>query len=85
MQNISRLADVKLPSRAQVEIVKSDTPPETMLELSNDYDLIILGLGQLPNTDLLENPALRVAHECSCAAILLSRHTAKLTMPTFNS
>ena len=35
------------------------------------------------NSNLLENPALRVAHECDCAAILLSRHISKLSMPTF--
>ena len=32
-------------------------------------------------SNLLENPAMRVAHECSCAAILLSRHSTRLPLP----
>ena len=78
---IARLAEVKLPTRVKVEVVKSDTPVQAILDVSPSYDLIVLGLGRLPNSNLLENPAMRVAHECSCAAILLSRHNTRLPLP----
>ena len=80
-QTIARLAEVKLPTRVKVEVVKSDTPVQAILDVSPSYDLIVLGLGRLPNSNLLENPAMRVAHECSCAAILLSRHNTRLPLP----
>lgn len=78
---IERLAEVKLPERASVEVVKSDAPVEAILEASSRFDLIILGLGRIPHANLLDNPAMRVAHECNCAAILLSRHTTRLPLP----
>ena len=74
MQRIERLAEVKSRGVVEVEVMKSDSPVEAILQLSATYDLIVLGLGQMPNSNLLENPAIRVAHECKCAAVLLSRH-----------
>lgn len=80
-QTIERLAEVKLPTHVKVEVIKSDTPVEAILEVSESYDLIILGLGRIPHTNLLENPAMRIAHECNTAAILLSRHNTRLPLP----
>ncbi|MEE2962282.1 MAG: amino acid permease [Myxococcota bacterium] len=73
VESINRLADVKTWSRSTVQVRRSQTPPETILECCKDYDLVILGLGRLMYQDLLDNPAIRVAYECECASIILSR------------
>ena len=76
--NINRLADVKTWRQSTVEVRRSQNPADTILECAKDYDLVILGLGRLIDKSLLDNPAIRVAYECECAAILLSRRTKTL-------
>ena len=82
-KTLRRLAEVQLRGNIQVEIIQSDSPVEAILQASDNFDLIVLGLGEISSSNLLENSAIRVAHECKCAAVLLSRHHTRL--PLVNS
>ncbi|MCB9555935.1 MAG: amino acid permease [Deltaproteobacteria bacterium] len=81
-QALRRLAQVKLPGKHEVQIVVSDDPLKTIVDLSEKFDLIAIGLrprgsrlgSARPNQQIVSEFAMRVAKDAHCATIMLSRH-----------
>jgi nucleotide-binding universal stress UspA family protein len=80
-QRIQRLADLNTSGRAQVRIIRSDDLVPAILAEARSFDLLVLGLGGLTRTELLDHPALQIAQESSCSAIVLRRFVPLLEKP----
>jgi len=71
---IGRLADLKLRGKADVEVVRSDDATGTILAAAEDFDLLVLGLASAGwRRKTLGAFATRIASDCPCAALFLSR------------
>ena len=79
-QIIERLAEVKLGGNIKFDVIQSDDPVDTILSASSKFDLIVLGFGRIAKSNFMENPAIRIANGCDCAAILLSRRNSRLSL-----
>ena len=78
-RNVSQLADVKTGGTTKVEVLRHDDPVAALLEASTSHDLIILGLSRGGwGKRLLGDFAVRLAHEATCPAILLSSRSTQL-------
>ncbi|HUH02633.1 MAG TPA: amino acid permease [Kofleriaceae bacterium] len=79
LRGASAMAVSKLRVSPLVQIVRSDDPVATLVEMSRDYDLVLLGVAQTRwGRAIFGGVPLEVARQVACAAMIISRRRAQI-------
>ena len=74
VKSVSHLADMNIPGKPVIEVVRGDDPAERILAEAARCDLVILGLRRSrQGRHMLGSINRRVAFEASCAVMLLAQ------------
>jgi amino acid transporter len=79
IRSVSKMADMNIPTKPTVEVIRSDDPPATILAEAARFDLVILGIRQArTGKKQIGTINRRIVFEAPCAVMMLSRRTQNL-------
>ncbi len=70
----ARIADLGLPGKSQLTVIRADDPAEALITEAASHDLMVLGVRSTPlGRKRFGEVALRIASQAPCAVIMLGR------------